>query len=46
MLGYLRRDEITGKVWDETPLRLPERALRTTSVWWTLELATAPELLV
>ena len=45
VLGYLRRDEITGKVWDETPLRMPEHTLRTTSVWWTLELATAPELL-
>lgn len=45
VLGYLRRDEFTGKVWDETPLEMPEHTLRTTSVWWTLELAAAPELL-
>jgi DEAD/DEAH box helicase domain-containing protein len=35
--GYLRRDEITGTVWDETPLELPVRTLRTTAVWLTLE---------
>lgn len=34
--GYLRRDQTTGKVWDATPLDLPERSLRTTAVWWTL----------
>ncbi len=45
VLGYLRRDEITGTVWDETPLEMPEHTLRTTSVWWTLDLAETPELL-
>ncbi|QDP98550.1 DEAD/DEAH box helicase [Microlunatus elymi] len=34
--GYLRRDEITGDVWDETPLEMPERRLGTKAVWWTL----------
>ena len=28
--GYLRRDEVTGQVWDATPLDLPERLTRTT----------------
>lgn len=35
--GYLRRDELTGTVWDETPLDLPERTLRTDAVWCTLD---------
>lgn len=35
--GYLRRDEVTGDVWDETPLDLPEHTLRTDAVWWTLD---------
>ena len=34
--GYLRRDELTGTVWDETPLDLPRRVRRTTAVWLTL----------
>lgn len=38
--GYLRRDEVTGAVWDETPLDLEEHSLRTEAVWWTLD----PEL--
>ena len=36
VVGYLRRDEVTGQVWDATPLDLPERRTRTTAVWWTL----------
>ena len=36
VIGYLRRDEITAEVWDETPLDMPERRLRTAGVWWTL----------
>ena len=36
VIGYLRRDELSGRVWDETPLDLPQRILRTHSVWWTL----------
>ena len=35
--GFLRRDELTGNVWDETPLDLPERTLRTAGCWWTLD---------
>ena len=35
--AYLRRDEVTGKVWDSTPLELPERAFQTRAVWWTVE---------
>ncbi|HEY9294715.1 MAG TPA: DEAD/DEAH box helicase [Microlunatus sp.] len=37
VIGYLRRDEVTGDVWDETPLDMPERRLRTKSVWWTFD---------
>lgn len=35
--GYLRRDLVTGRVWDETPLELPVRTLRTAGCWWTLD---------
>ncbi|MET0692310.1 MAG: DEAD/DEAH box helicase [Propionibacteriaceae bacterium] len=35
--GYLRRDEVTGDVWDETPLEMEEHTLRTDAVWWTLD---------
>jgi DEAD/DEAH box helicase domain-containing protein len=35
--GYLRRDEVSGQVWDSTPLELGERRLSTTAVWWTLD---------
>ena len=35
--GYLRRDEVTGAVWDRTPLDLPVRTLRTVGVWLTLD---------
>jgi DEAD/DEAH box helicase domain-containing protein len=35
--AYLRRDEISGQVWDETPLDSPERVLRTAAVWWTID---------
>lgn len=34
--GFLRRDEFTGQVWDQSPLDLPERTLHTQAVWWTL----------
>lgn len=36
VVGYLRRDEKTGDVWDQTPLDLPERTMTTRAVWWTL----------
>jgi DEAD/DEAH box helicase domain-containing protein len=35
--GYLRRDEVSGDVWDETPLEMAEHSLRTDAVWWTLD---------
>jgi DEAD/DEAH box helicase domain-containing protein len=37
VIGYLRRDDRTGEVWDETPLQMPQRRLRTQAVWWTLD---------
>ena len=43
--GYLRRDELTGNVWDETPLDLPERTLRTAGCWWTLDEGLVDEAL-
>ena len=41
--GYLRRDPVTGTVWDQTPLDLPVRVGRTIGVWWTLDTALVPE---
>lgn len=41
--GYLRRDPETNTVWDHTPLDLPERIVRTTGVWWTLDAARVTE---
>lgn len=37
VVGYLRRDNRTGDVWDSTPLTMPERHLVTASFWWTLD---------
>lgn len=34
--GYLRRDEVSGTVWDHNDLDLPVRRLRTRATWWTL----------
>ncbi|MFT4296544.1 MAG: DEAD/DEAH box helicase [Micropruina sp.] len=34
--GYLRRDAVSGTVWDSTPLDLPARTFRTRALWWTL----------
>jgi DEAD/DEAH box helicase domain-containing protein len=34
--GFLRRDEASGKVWDNHPLDLPRHVLRTQSFWFTL----------
>jgi DEAD/DEAH box helicase domain-containing protein len=39
VVGYLRRDDRTGKVWDTTPLELPRRLLQTQAVWYTLDAA-------
>lgn len=36
VVGYLKRALRTGEVLGEVPLDLPERRLRTRSVWWTL----------
>ena len=36
VVGYLRRDEITHDVWDQTPLDLPVRTLRTQAMWWVV----------
>ncbi|WP_312879038.1 DEAD/DEAH box helicase [Microlunatus parietis] len=36
VIGFLRRDEATGAVWDSTPLDLPERRMRTAACWWTM----------
>ncbi len=32
--SYLRRDSVTGDVWDETPLDLPVHRMTTQSMWW------------
>lgn len=42
--GYLRRDERTGAVWDQTPLEMPERAMSTRSMWWTIPSALVAPL--
>lgn len=34
--GYLRRDEVSGTVWDSTPLDLPVRRFMTRATWWTV----------
>jgi DEAD/DEAH box helicase domain-containing protein len=34
--GYLRRDEVTGTVWDSNPLDLPARRFITRATWWTV----------
>lgn len=35
--GYLRRDEVTGTVWDSNPLELPNRRFVTRATWWTVD---------
>lgn len=42
--AYLRRDERTGAVWDQTPLDLPEHAMNTTSMWWTIPSGICAEI--
>lgn len=51
VVGYLRRDAVTGAVLGEEPLDLPARRLSTKSVWWTVSPAaladaqlTAPDI--
>jgi DEAD/DEAH box helicase domain-containing protein len=36
VVGYLRRDAVTGAVLGEDPLDLPSRTLATKAVWWTV----------
>lgn len=44
VVGYLRRDEQTHDVWDQTPLELPEQTLRTQAMWWTVPTEVVIEL--
>ncbi|HET9128279.1 MAG TPA: DEAD/DEAH box helicase [Propionibacteriaceae bacterium] len=44
VVGYLRRDEITHDVWDQTPLDLPVRTLRTQAMWWLVPDAVIADL--
>jgi DEAD/DEAH box helicase domain-containing protein len=37
VVSYVRRRLVTGEVLGEVPLDLPERRLRTTAVWWTVD---------
>lgn len=34
--GYLRRDEVTHDVLDQTPLDMPERSMVTEALWWCI----------
>ncbi|MVA76942.1 DUF1998 domain-containing protein [Auraticoccus sp. F435] len=42
--GYLRRDAVSGAVWDSTPLDLPRRVLATQSMWLTVDEELLAEL--
>ena len=44
VIGYLRRDERTGQVWDENPLELDEHRMVTKAVWWTVPQEVADRL--
>lgn len=33
VVGYLRRDELTGEVWDQSPMPMPEHSLETRAMW-------------
>lgn len=33
---YLRRDAVSGDVWDETPVEMPVRRMQTQAMWWLL----------
>ncbi|MFV0407694.1 MAG: DEAD/DEAH box helicase [Propioniciclava sp.] len=44
--GYLRRDPITGSVWDSHPLDFPEQTMLTRAVWWTLPTASLDQIAV
>jgi DEAD/DEAH box helicase domain-containing protein len=36
VVSFVRRDPLSGTVWGEAALDLPERRLRTRAVWWTV----------
>lgn len=36
VVSFVRKEALSGKVYGETPLDLPERCLRTRAVWWTV----------
>lgn len=36
VMGYLRRDEVSGEVWDQTPLDLPSHTFTTQATWWMI----------
>ncbi|WP_022911224.1 DEAD/DEAH box helicase [Aestuariimicrobium kwangyangense] len=42
--GYLRRDEVTGQVWDQSPLDLPRHSFQTRAVWFTFPDEVVAEL--
>lgn len=42
--GYLRRDERTHEVWDQTPLDMPAHTMVTQAVWWTVPARMVSEL--
>ncbi|MGJ6979807.1 DEAD/DEAH box helicase [Aestuariimicrobium soli] len=42
--GYLRRDEQTGRVWDQSPLDLPKHSFQTRAVWFTVPAQVSAEL--
>lgn len=44
VIGYLRRDEQTGQVWDENPLELDEHRMATRATWWTVPQQLAEDL--
>lgn len=40
--GFLRRDEVSGRIWDSTPLDCPERVLSTTAMALRLQSRSIP----
>ena len=42
--SYLRRDAITGDVWDDNPLDLPVRRMQTQAMWWLIDDQVTGEL--
>ena len=42
--SYLRRDSVTGDVWDSTPLDLPVHRMTTQAMWWLVPDEVVAEL--